>query len=107
MSTKFHVNILLISGGNWAGLGSGRVELIWFSKIIRLRVWSGRISDFLVSGRFRFRVGSGRLSGHLMSGYFRFRVVLGRVGSIIGSSSAGLFQISGRIKLGRVGYQVI
>jgi hypothetical protein len=71
---------------------------------------SGQILGYLVSGHFGFRivlVRSGQLSGHLVPGYFEFRVVSSRIGSVIVSSSIGLFRVPGLIRSGRVGYRVI
>jgi hypothetical protein len=71
------------------------------------RIKSGRLSAHLVSSHFRFlvvpsRVGSDRLSRHLVSNHFEFWV-----GSVIGSSNVGSFQVSDSIKSGRIGYRVI
>jgi hypothetical protein len=69
----------------WVGLGQ-------FDSVRLLSHGSSRVGSGI--GLFSvgsYQVESGWLSGHLASSYFGFRVVSGRVGSVIRSSSVGLF----------------
>jgi hypothetical protein len=79
------------------------VKRVW----VRGRVGLHKFDTVRLLGHGSDRVGLDRVSGLLMSGRFRFRVVSGQAGLVIGSSSIGSFQISGRIRLGRVSYRVI